>query len=450
MKIEEERLITEWSAKCASNKIEGALYQEYNVQRGLRDLNGKGVVAGLTRISDVCATRKDENGNVLPAPGQLKYRGIDVNSLIGGLQKGDRYGFEETSYLLLFGKLPTQSELADFNDYLSRGRRLPDAFIGDIIIKTPSKDMMNTLMRGVLALYTYDAKADDTSTENILRQCLSLIAKMPLIAVYGYQSYVHHFENKSLIIHTPSRHLSTAENLLRLLRADSKYSPLEAHVLDLALILHAEHGGGNNSTFTNHVVSSSGTDTYSAMAASLGSLKGPRHGGANIKVVRMFDDMKSKIRDLTDEAAIEEYLNDLLEKKAYDNAGLIYGFGHAVYSFSDPRAEILKIYAERLCTEKGLHDDYNLYETVARLAPKVIGEKRRIYKGVSPNVDFYSGLVYKILDIPYELYTPLFAVSRIVGWSAHRIEELMNDSKIIRPAYSAVQPEQDYVPIAER
>lgn len=450
MKIEEDKLIKGWSAQCVNNKIDSALYQQYNVQRGLRDLNGKGVLAGLTKISDVCATKKDENGNTLPAPGQLKYRGVDINCLVGGLQNGNRFGFEETAYLLLFGKLPTQNELAAFSERLAKLRKLPDSFIGDVIINSPSKDMMNTLMRGVLALYTYDENADDISIENILRQCLSLIAKMPLIAVYGYQSYIHHFKNKSLIIHTPTKNLSTAENLLRLLRADSKYTQLEAHVLDLSLILHAEHGGGNNSTFTNHVVTSSGTDTYSAMAASLGSLKGPRHGGANIKVVRMFDDMKATIRDTSNEKSIEKYLNNLLDKKAYDNSGLIYGFGHAVYSISDPRAEILKVYAERLCEEKGMREDFKLYDTVARLAPKVIGEKRKIYKGVSPNVDFYSGLVYKILDIPYELYTPLFAVSRVVGWSAHRIEEILNDSKIIRPAYSAVQPVQEYLPINER
>lgn len=450
MKIDEREMIHQYSQANKSLLIDTSLYQKYNVQRGLRDINGKGVLAGLTHISNVMAARIDEDGNSVPCPGSLRYRGVDIKEIAGGLQKENRFGFEGVMYLLLFGKLPNKTELKAFISLLSKYRNLPDSFIGDIIIRTPCKDMMNTLQRGVLTLYTYDDNADDISNENILRQCLQLIAKMPLIAVYGYQSYSHHFGNNSLIIHSPLPNLSTAENLLRLLRADSSYTPLEAHVLDLALILHAEHGGGNNSTFTDRVVSSSGTDTYSAIAASLSSLKGPRHGGANIKVVKMFDDMKSTLRDPSNERLVEKYLNNLLDKKAFDNAGLIYGFGHAVYSYSDPRAEVLREYARKLCEEKGMQDDFNLYETVARLAPKVIGEKRKIYKGVCPNVDFYSGLIYKILDIPYELYTPLFAIARIVGWSAHRLEELNNDSKIIRPAYKSIAPSMPYIPMDER
>lgn len=449
MRIDEERLLQKWSEQIETEKIEASLYQKYNVLRGLRDLNGKGVLAGLTKISDVHATYIDENGNSVPCPGSLTYRGVNIKDIANGLNEESRYGFEEVAYLLLFGKLPNKSELKDFARLLAKYRQLPNDFISDIIIRTPCKDMMNTLQRGILTLYTYDENADGIAIENVLRQCLELIAKMPLIAVYGYQSYSHHFEGKSLIIHSPKNNLSTAENLLRLLRPDKSYTQTEAKVLDLALILHAEHGGGNNSTFTNHVVSSSGTDTYSAMSASLGSLKGPRHGGANIKVVKMFDDMKANISNTEDDAQVAEYLKKLLDKNAFDRAGLIYGFGHAVYSFSDPRAEVLKGYAKMLSDEKGFEKDYELYERVARLAPQVIAEKRKIYKGVCANVDFYSGLIYKMLNIPYELYTPIFAIARIVGWSAHRIEELQ-DSKIIRPAYKAVDVKTTYTKLEER
>lgn len=450
MKIQEEKFIRQWSDMCRDNYIDSALYSHYNVLRGLRDLNGNGVLAGLTNISNVCASKIDENGNRVPCEGSLKYRGVDVKDLVKGLENENRFGFEETAYLLLFGKLPDRREMEEFTSLLAGYRKLSNDFIGDIIIRTPCRDIMNILSRGVLALYAFDKKPDDISVENVLRQCLELIAKFPLMAIYGYQSYLHHYENKSLIIHNPRANLSTAENLLRLLRPNKKYTPLEANVLDLALILHAEHGGGNNSTFADHVVTSSGTDTYSAIAASLASLKGPRHGGANIKVVRMFDDMKETLKDTEDEKQVEKYLVNLLEKKAFDRMGLIYGMGHAVYSLSDPRAEVLKGYAKMLSDEKGLQKDFALYETVERLAPKVIGEKRRIYKGVSANVDFYSGLIYKMLDIPYELYTPLFAVARIVGWSAHRIEELINDSKIIRPAYKSIHAPMPYIPLDER
>lgn len=429
---------------CAqNNSIDPELYTRYDVKRGLRDLNGKGVLTGLTEISEVIP--QGENGG-----GQLFYRGYDVKQLVRGFLQDKRFGFEETTYLLLFGELPTINQLGDFNTLLSDYRSLPTSFVRDIILKAPSHDMMNTLARSVLTLYSYDENADDISPANVLRQCLQLIALFPMLSVYGYQAYSHYHDGNSLFIHNPVSELSTAENILHILRPDSRYTPLEAHILDLALVLHAEHGGGNNSSFTNHVVTSSGTDTYSAMAASLGSLKGPRHGGANLKVVRMFEDMKAHLPDWQDEDAIREYLVALLEKRAFDQEGLIYGMGHAVYSISDPRAEIFKSFVEQLASEKGMQDEYRLYTTVERLAPQVIAERRRIYKGVSANIDFYSGFVYRMLNLPMELYTPIFAVARISGWSAHRMEELLGMGKIIRPAYKSVQDHRDYVPMDAR
>ena len=354
------------------------------------------------------------------------------------------FGFEMTAYLLLFGELPTKEQLKLFIDQLSFYRTLPTGFVRDIIMKAPSNDMMNTLARSVLTMYSYDETPDDVSIPNVLRQCIQLIAIFPLLSVYGYQAYRHYNDGRSLYIHQPKPELTTAENILRILRSDKKFTPLEAKVLDIALMLHAEHGGGNNSTFTTHVVTSSGTDTYSAIAAALGSLKGPKHGGANIKVVRMFEDMKQVVKDWTDEDEIRDYLTRLLDKEAFDKAGLIYGMGHAVYSISDPRAKIMESFAAGLSSEKGREDEHGLYMRVARLAPEVIGEKRRIYKGVSANVDFYSGFIYSMLDLPIELYTPIFACARIAGWSAHRIEELINAGKIIRPAYKAIQPEREF------
>lgn len=429
---------------CAQNNaIDPELYARFDVKRGLRDLNGKGVLTGLTEISEVVP--QGENGG-----GQLFYRGYDVKQLVKGFIQDKRFGFEETTYLLLFGELPDENQLQDFNALLAEYRSLPTSFVRDIILKAPSQDMMNTLARSVLTLYSYDENADDISPENVLRQCLQLIALFPMLSVYGYQAYSHYHDGNSLFIHNPVSELSTAENILHILRPDSRYTTLEAHILDLALVLHAEHGGGNNSSFTNHVVTSSGTDTYSAMAASLGSLKGPRHGGANLKVVRMFDDMKAHLPDWQDEDAIREYLVALLEKRAFDHEGLIYGMGHAVYSISDPRAEIFKSFVEQLAVEKGLQDEYRLYATVERLAPQVIAERRRIYKGVSANIDFYSGFVYRMLNLPMELFTPIFAVARISGWSAHRMEELLGMGKIIRPAYKSVQPHRDYLNLNER
>lgn len=423
-------------------KISPELYTKYDVKRGLRDINGNGVVAGLTNISTI---RVDEEGH-----GKLFYRGIDVEDIVAGFIKEKRYGFEETIYLLLFGNMPTETELAEFKGILSGTRNLPSTFTRDVIMKAPSDNMMNTLAKCVLSLYSYDQTANDISIPNVLRQSISLITLFPVLAIYGYHAYKYTRDGGSLFIHDPDPQLSIAENLLYMLRPDKKYTELEARILDLALVLHAEHGGGNNSTFTVHVVSSSGTDTYSAIAAALGSLKGPKHGGANIKVAMMFDDMKQNVKDWTDEEEVRIYLKKLLHKEAFDHAGLIYGMGHAVYSHSDPRATVFKGFVEKLSSEKGRHDEFNLYSMVERLAPEVIAEERRIYKGVCANVDFYSGFVYRMLGIPDELFTPLFAVSRIAGWSAHRIEELINSNKIIRPAYKAISPMREYTDMENR
>ncbi len=433
----------------ANNGIKPEMYAEHKVNRGLRDLNGNGVVTGLTEVSTITAKAKNEQGEAIPCEGVLRYRGINVRDLVDGFNRDNRFGFEETVYLLLFSQLPDNEELNAFTKELSSYRTLPKSFVRDMILKAPGKDMMNILSRCVLALYAYDDNPDDISVENVLRQSMQMIAMFPLLAVYGYQSYRHYHRGKSLHIRLPKPQYSTAENLLHILRKDGTFTPLEAKILDLALVLHAEHGGGNNSTFTTHVVTSSGTDTYSAIAAALGSLKGPRHGGANIKVVKMFDDMKKSI-NTKDEAQIKDYLKRLLDKEAFDNAGLIYGMGHAVYSLSDPRADILKKCAKELSVAKGKQEDYALYETVARLAPEMIAEKRKMYKGVSANVDFYSGLIYKMLGLPDELYTPIFAVARVAGWCAHRIEEIQNAGKIIRPAYISVVDNKDYTELKDR
>ncbi len=442
--------IVELTEKCIGNStIDAELYGKYDVKRGLRDINGKGVLAGLTDISEVRSYTVVDN-EMVPCEGKLFYRGVDIEKIVSGFIRDKRFGFEETTYLLLFGELPTQKELSEFCTLLANYRTLPTSFVRDIIMKAPSSDMMNTLARSVLTLYSYDENANDISLPNVLRQSLQLIALFPLLAVYGYQAYVHYHDGQSLFIHQPVPELSTAENILHILRADCKYTELEAKILDIALVLHAEHGGGNNSTFTTRVVTSSGTDTYSAIAGALGSLKGPKHGGANIKVVKMFEDIKKNVSDWKDEKQIEQYLNDLLDKKAFDGAGLIYGMGHAVYSISDPRANTFKYFVESLAKEKGREDEYQLYATVEKIAVDVIGKKRKIYKGVSANVDFYSGFVYSMLNLPLELYTPIFAIARIVGWSAHRMEELVNAGKIIRPAYKNVAPHKEYVPLKER
>lgn len=424
------------------------LFDEYGVQRGLRDKNGNGVLTGLTNISRIEAFKK-VNGEKVPCDGKLWYRGYDVIDLVRGFSQ-KRYGFEETAYLLIFGKLPDKYELAEFKSVLGASRTLPTNFMRDVIMKAPSRDIMNSMTKSVLTLAAYDKNVSDQSIENVLRQSLNLISTFPMLAVYGYHAYNHYEKDESMYIHRPDENLSTAENILRMLRPDKNYTALEAGVLDIALVLHMEHGGGNNSTFTTRVVTSAGSDTYSVIAAALSSLKGPKHGGANIKVVEMMRDIKENVRDLHDDEEIENYLGKLVDRQAFDKKGLIYGMGHAIYSLSDPRAEVFKGFVKKLAFAKGREEDFNLYSTIEKLAPKVIAEKRRIYKGVSMNVDFYSGFVYSMLDIPVELFTPIFAIARIVGWSAHRIEELINMDKIIRPAYDSVMAEKQYVPLDER
>ena len=432
-----------------ADRIDQDLFMQYDVKRGLRDMNGVGVLAGLTHVSDVIA-KKMVDGAAVPDHGHLYYRGYEINELIRGFTSEGRFGYEEIAYLLMIGRLPTREELQAFNERLCFYRSLPTNFVRDVVMKAPSKDMMNTLSRSILTLYSYDDLEDDVSLPNVLRQCMQLISLFPMLSIYGYQAYRHYHDGQSLFIHPPLDHGSTAENVLHILRKDSSYTELEARILDVLLVLHMDHGGGNNSTFTTHVVTSTMTDTYSVMAAAVGSLKGPRHGGANIKVMQMFEDMKQTIRDWKDEEAVADYLMKLLNREAFDRAGLIYGVGHAVYSLSDPRAVILKNYVKQLAGEKGRMEEFGLYDTVERLAPEIIAKQRRMYKGVSVNVDFYSGFVYSMLGLPYELFTPLFAIARIAGWSAHRLEELANNSKIIRPAYRSVEDIRTYTPMDER
>ncbi|MBP1546723.1 MAG: citrate/2-methylcitrate synthase [Oscillospiraceae bacterium] len=435
---------------CVGNgKIDPELYAKYEVKRGLRDINGKGVLAGLTEISEILSYTIEDN-EMIPCDGRLYYRGYNINDIVSGFGKDQLCGFEEATYLLLFGKLPNKAELDEFCALLADYRKLPTTFVRDIMMKSPSSDIMNAISRGVLTLFSYDDYPNDTSIPNVLRQSLELIALMPLIAVYGYQCKNYYLDGDSFIIHQPVPEYSTAQNILHLLRPDSKFTELEAKVLDIALVLHAEHGGGNNSSFTTHVVTSSGTDTYAAIAAALGSLKGPKHGGANVKVTAMFEDLKKNVSDWADENEICEYLTKLLRKEAFDKSGLIYGMGHAVYSISDPRANIFRTFVDKLAHEKGLDKELELYHLVERLAPEVISKERHIYKGVSANIDFYSGFVYSMLGLPMELYTPLFAIARISGWSAHRIEELANAGKIIRPAYKSVSGHRTYEAMADR
>lgn len=436
------------AAHCSEDCIiDKQLYSKYKVNRGLRDENGNGVLTGLTEISEIQA--KTEDGQ--SCDGSLFYRGYNIHDLVKGFLKDGRFGFEEITYLLLFGNLPTSEEMAQFNSVLGSYRSLPNSFVRDVIMKAPSTDIMNSMARSVLTLYSYDNNPNDTSIPNVLRQCLQLIATFPQMALYGYQAYDYYRKNNNrFFIHDPVPELSTAENILHMLRPDMNYTPVEARVLDMALVIHAEHGGGNNSSFTTHVVTSSGTDTYSAIAAALGSLKGPKHGGANIKVCHMFEEMKAEIGDWKDDEEVGAYLKRILHGEAFDHAGLIYGVGHAIYSKSDPRAEIFKSFVHQLAAEKGREDEYRLYTTVERLAPQIISSERKMYKGVSVNVDFYSGFVYQMLGIPEELFTPLFAIARISGWSAHRLEELVNGNRIIRPAYKAIQPRRDYTVMNDR
>ncbi len=442
--------INDLTELCKKNSsIDTELYTKYDVKRGLRDVNGKGVLTGLTEISEIISN-KNVDGQSIPCEGLLSYRGYNIEDIISGSHSTGNFAFEESTYLLLFGQLPTKQELQDFEKLLANYRQLPTSFVRDIIMKAPSRDMMNALARSVLTLYSYDKNADDTSLPNVLRQCLQLIALFPLLSVYSYQTYKHYHDGESLFIHAPRADYSTAENILHMLRADSQFTDLEARVLDMALVLHAEHGGGNNSTFTTHVVTSSGTDTYSAIAAALGSLKGPKHGGANIKVIQMFDDMKKNVNNWEDDDEVSDYLRALLAKEAFDQKGLIYGIGHAIYSVSDPRAKMFRSFVENLSKEKGLEAEFELYSRVERLAPEIIAGERKMFKGVSANVDFFSGFAYSMLGLPNELFTPIFAIARISGWSAHRMEELINAGKIIRPAYMSVSEQREYIPIDTR
>ena len=433
---------TRSEAVCRRNDtISPRLYEEYGVKKGLRDENGNGVLAGLTNISKITSS-KIVDGKKVPCDGQLWYRGYRVEDLIGSLGETE-LGYEKIAYLLLMGQMPDSAAAEEFRRLLGECRTLPTNFTRDVIMKAPGKDIMNSMTRGILTLASYDERAIDTSVSNSLRQCIQLIAEFPLLAVYGYHAYNYYENMDSMVIHRPAPALSTAENLLMMLRPNKKYTATEAKVLDTALILHMEHGGGNNSTFTTRVITSSGSDTYSTIAAAMSSLKGPKHGGANIKVMEMMEDIRLHVPDCSDKEALEDYLAKILNRDAFDRKGLVYGMGHAVYSLSDPRERIFKGYVEKLAAEKGRGDDLTLYRNVEELAPQLIAKHRRIYKGVSPNVDFYSGFVYDMLGIPQELYTAMFAVARIVGWSAHRIEELICMDKIIRPAYMSVMEERE-------
>lgn len=433
-----------------NDPIDASLYQKYDVKRGLRHADGRGVLVGLTRIGDVVGYEIDSEGKKIAVPGKLIYRGYNVEDIVHDTEKHKQFGYEQCVYLLLFGELPTEKQLAKFNAALGALRTLPPNFTEDMIMKAPSGDIMNKIARGVLASYSYDNNPENRDVANILRQCIELISRFGTLAAYGYQAKRRYYDGKSMYIHNPDPSLSTAENFLRLIRSDKSYTRLEAEILDLALILHAEHGGGNNSSLTIHVVSSADTDTYSAIAAAVGSLKGRRHGGANIRVMEMMDDIKQNVKDWTNESEVREYLRKITNKAAFDHTGLIYGQGHAVYTISDPRTLLLRAKAEELAKAKGFEEEFNLYKTVERLAPEVLYEKIGDKKRICTNVDFYSGFVYTMLNIPRELYTPLFAIARIAGWSAHRIEEIVAGGRIYRPAYKNVSEEREYVPIEKR
>lgn len=433
-----------------NDPINPDLYEKYDVKRGLRNSNGTGVLVGLTRIGDVVGYTIDDKKEKIPVPGRLLYRGYDVVDLIRDAEKNDQFCFEQCAYLLLMGELPTQEELDMFREYLGSLRTLPPNFVEDMILKAPSDDIMNKLARGVLAAYSYDDRPEDRSVYNRMRQCIELIARFPTLAAYGYQAKRHYYDDKSMFIHNPKPELSTAENFLRLIRPNKKYTKLEADILDLALILHAEHGGGNNSSLTVHVVSSADTDTYSAIAAAVGSLKGRRHGGANIRVVEMMDEIKENLKDWSNENEIKEYLYKIARKEAFDRTGKIYGMGHAVYTVSDPRALLLRDKAEELAIAKDCMEEFNLYRIIEKLAPSVIMEVHKSDKRICANVDLYSGFVYSMLNIPRELFTPIFAIARIAGWSAHLVEEVVAGGRIYRPAYKNVSEERTYVPLDER
>lgn len=432
-----------------NNYIEPSLYERYNVKRGLRNSDGTGVLVGLTNIGEVHGYIMDE-GERIPDQGRLLYRGIDVWDIVKNFQEEGRFGFEEVSYLLVFGQLPTPQELEEFNRLLAENRNLPDGFIEDMILKAPSNDIMNKLARSVLASYSYDKNPDDLSIPNVVRQSIELIARFPVMVAYGYQAKAHYHGNQSLFIHMPNPELSTAENFLYMIRPDNQYTRLEAELLDLSLVLHAEHGGGNNSTFTVHVVASTGTDIYSVMAAAVGSLKGPKHGGANIKVMEMMEDIKNNVKDWADEEEVRYYLTKILNGEAFDRKGLIYGLGHAVYTLSDPRAVLLKTKAAELAREKNMEEEFGLYLTIEKVGPELFTSVKGSDKIIAPNVDFYSGFVYKMLNLPIELYTPIFAIARISGWCAHMLEELVSGGRIIRPAYKNVIGKRKYIPLTAR
>ncbi|NLL20593.1 MAG: citrate/2-methylcitrate synthase [Firmicutes bacterium] len=429
--------------------IDPQLHERFNTKRGLRNSDGTGVLVGLTAIGDVHSYIVDEHEKI-PVEGRLYYRGIEINDLVKGFQKEKRHGFDEVCYLLLFGQLPNVDQLNYFKQMVYESRTLPEGFIEDMILKAPSRDIMNQLARSVLTCYSYDDNADDTSVSNVLRQSIELIARLPTLAAYGFQAKEYFFNNNSLYIHKPRQDLTPAENFLHMIRPDNHYSELEANILDLNLILHAEHGGGNNSAFTTHVVSSTDTDTYSTIAAAIGALKGPKHGGANIKVIEMMNDIKENVKNWDNEREIEDYLVKILRKEAFDHKGLLYGIGHAVYTLSDPRELLLKEKAGELSQEKNMQEEYGLYELVEKLAPQVLADVKKITKPIAVNVDFYSGFVYKMLNIPPDLYTPIFAMARIAGWSAHRIEEIISGGKVIRPAYKNISKKNSYIPLTER
>lgn len=429
--------------------FDNELYDRYSVNRGLRKNDGTGILAGLTKIGSVIGYYIDD-GEKVPCEGKLKYRGIDLCDIVNACKEEKRFGYEEVCYLLLIGKLPNESQLANFKKLIGSTRPLPDGFVEDMIMKAPSVNIMNKLARCVLVSYSYDDNPDDTSLENLLRQSIELIARFPVMAAYGYMAKSHYHDGKSLVIHSPREDLSTAENFLYMIRPDNNYEPIEAELLDLALMIHAEHGGGNNSAFTTRVLSSSGTDTYSAIAAAVGSLKGPKHGGANAKVMGMIEDFKANLSDITDEEAVKDYIRKILDKDAFDRSGLVYGMGHAIYTLSDPREVMLKAKARELAEKRGMLDEFNLYDMIERFTPQIFAERKGEEVLMCANVDLYSGFVYKMLNIPPELYTPIFAISRVVGWCAHRIEEIMGANKIIRPAYKSLSRDKAYLPIDER
>jgi citrate synthase len=432
-----------------NNRIDPQLFVKYDVKRGLRNSDGTGVLVGLTEIGDVHGYIINEKEKVA-VPGKLRYRGIEIEDLVAGFQKEKRHGFEETAYLLLFGELPKKKELTKFTHLLGKNRKLPEGFTENMILKAPSDNVMNKLARSVLASYSYDKTPEDRSLKNVLRQCIGLIARFPVFAAYGYQAKSHYYGGDSLYIHTPDEKLSTAENFLMLTRADKKFTKMEADLLDLCLVLHAEHGGGNNSTFTTHVVASADTDVYSAISAAIGSLKGYKHGGANIQVIQMMDDIKQNVKNCESDGQVADYLTKIVNKEAFDGSGLIYGLGHAVYTISDPRTDLLKKQAAKLAKEKDLDWEYDLYERVERLAPEIFQEIKKSDKKVCPNVDFYSGFVYRMLGIPTELFTPIFAVSRISGWCSHLIEEIVSGGRIIRPAYKCIADKKEYTKASKR